>query len=98
MNRVWCGHYDGNRKSRRVMEKLGFVYHHTTEGIELELLGEVRTGHVLLMTRERWQRIQLFRRQKELLDTFLANGAITHARYQKSLGDLRALMDMQEVQ
>ena len=98
MNRVWCGHYEGNTKSRRVMEKLGFVYHHTTEGIELEPLGEVRTGHVLLMTRERWQRIQLFRRQKELLDTFLANGAITHAQRQKSLGDLRALMDMQAVQ
>ena len=55
MNRVWCGHYDGNRKSRRVMEKLGFAYHHTTEGIELSLLNEIRTGHVLLMTREDWE-------------------------------------------
>ena len=41
---------------RRVMEKLGFTYHHTTEGIELDLLGEVRTGHVLLMTREDWEK------------------------------------------
>ena len=55
MNRIWCGHYDGNRKSRRVMEKLGFVYHHTTKGIELSLLNEIRTGHVLLMTREDWE-------------------------------------------
>ena len=54
MARVWCGHYDGNVKSRRVMEKLGFVYHHTTEGIELSALGEVRTGHVLLLTKEDW--------------------------------------------
>lgn len=55
MNRIWCGHYDGNRKSRRVMEKLGFTYPHTTEGIELSLLNEIRTGHVLLMTREDWE-------------------------------------------
>ena len=55
MNRIWCGHYDGNTKSRRVMEKLGFVYHHTTEGLELEQLGEIRVGHVLLMTRQMWE-------------------------------------------
>ena len=58
MNRIWCGYYDGNEKSRRVQEKLGFVFHHTTEGIELSLLGEVRTGHVMLLTRERWEEIK----------------------------------------
>jgi len=52
MKRIWCGYYDGNFKSRRVQEKLGFVYHHTTEGLEVKLLGETRTGHVMLMTRE----------------------------------------------
>ena len=57
MSRIWCGHYDGNIKSRRVQEKLGFVYHHTTEGIELEQLHEIRTGHVMLMTRETWERV-----------------------------------------
>ncbi len=56
LNRVWCGYYDGNTKSRRVQEKLGFVYHHTTEGIEVKLLGEIRTGHVMLMTRETWEK------------------------------------------
>jgi RimJ/RimL family protein N-acetyltransferase len=55
MARIWCGHYEGNVKSRRVMEKLGFVYHHTTEGIEISLLGEIRVGHALLMTRETWE-------------------------------------------
>ena len=57
MNRIWCGYYDGNVKSRRVQEKLGFVYHHTTEGIEVSLVNEIRTGHVMLMTRETWDRI-----------------------------------------
>lgn len=56
MNRVWCGYYDGNSKSRRVQEKLGFVYHHTTEGIEVRQMNEIRTGHVMLMTREWWEK------------------------------------------
>ncbi|MBR6794560.1 MAG: GNAT family N-acetyltransferase, partial [Clostridia bacterium] len=50
MNRIWCGYYDGNEKSRRVQEKLGFVYHHTTEGLEVRQMNEIRTGHVMLMT------------------------------------------------
>ena len=41
---------------------------------------------------------QLFFNQKELLDTFLGNGAITRAQYDKSLGDLRELMGMQGVE
>ena len=57
MNRIWCGYYDGNEKSRRVQEKLGFVYHHTTEGLEVRQMNEIRTGHVMLMTRERWEHI-----------------------------------------
>lgn len=57
MRQVWCSHYDGNIKRRYVMEKLGFMFHHTTEEIELELLGEVRTGHALLLTRENGEEI-----------------------------------------
>ena len=29
INAIWCGYYDGNTKSRRVMEKCGFRFHHT---------------------------------------------------------------------
>jgi len=43
------------------------------------------------------KRRQLFFNQKELLDTFLKNGAITRAQYEKSLGDLREKMGMQDV-
>ena len=56
INRIWCGYYDGNLKSRRVQEKLGFIYHHTTEGIKLEQLNEIRTGHVMLMTKETFEK------------------------------------------
>lgn len=55
MRAVWCGYYEGNEKSRRVQEKLGFVYHHTTENVDVALLGEKRTGHVSLLTKESWR-------------------------------------------
>ncbi len=34
------------------------------------------------------QKKELFRNQKQLLDTFLEHGAISQAQYDKSLGDL----------
>lgn len=40
------------------------------------------------------RRRDLYRRQKALLDTFLANGAITGAQYEKSFGDLTRKMGM----
>ena len=38
---------------------------------------------------------ELYRRQKDLLDTFLSNHAISQAQYDKSLGDLTEKMGMQ---
>ncbi|MBQ3598579.1 MAG: GNAT family N-acetyltransferase [Clostridia bacterium] len=58
VNAVWCGRYDNNKKSRRVQEKLGFVYHHTTEGLLVSQLNEIRTGHVMLMTSETWTNLK----------------------------------------
>jgi len=92
MRAVWCGYYEGNEKSRRVQEKLGFVYQHRTEGLQVTRLHEVRTGHCNLMTKQRWQKVQLFLKQKGTLDLFLKNGAISQGQYNKSLGDLRMLM------
>ena len=57
MRAVWCGYYEGNEKSKRVQEKLGFVYQYTTEGLEVSLVNEIRTGHTNLMTKEHWQKI-----------------------------------------
>ena len=98
MGGVWCGYYEGNEKSKRVQEKLGFIYQYTTENLEVTLMNETRTGHTNLMTKERWQKITLFRNQKKTLDTFLEKKAISQAQYNKSLGDLRQLMDMQGVE
>ena len=97
MRAVWCGYYDGNEKSRRVQEKLGFVYQHRTEGIEVTLMNEIRTGHCSLMTRQRWQQVNLFRQQKQTMNLFLERRAIDKKQYDKSLGDLRDKMQMHGV-
>ena len=97
MRAVWCGYYEGNEKSRKVQQKLGFVYRYTTHGLDVKLMNELRTGHTNLMTKERWQKVCLFLEQKKTLDTFLNTGAISQAQYEKSLGDLRKVMDMYEV-
>ena len=55
LSRVWCGYYDGNEKSKRVQEKLGFKYQWTTEDVPVPQMGETRKGHVNLMTREDWE-------------------------------------------
>lgn len=41
---------------------------------------------------------ELFLQQKHTLDLFLARHAISQAQYDKSLGDLREKMNMQEVE
>lgn len=47
---VWCSHYDGNLKSKRVCEKSGFKFHHTNTGVTSPL-GDKRTEHFYLMTK-----------------------------------------------
>lgn len=54
MTTIWCGYYDGNIKSKRVQEKLGFEYHHTCDEVPVPLLNEVRVGYTNVMTKERW--------------------------------------------
>lgn len=57
MRAVWCGYFDGNTKSKRVQEKVGFVYHHTCDEVPVPLMNEVRIGHTNIMTREHWLEI-----------------------------------------
>ncbi len=54
LNRVWCAYYDGNEKSKRVQEKLGFKYQWTSEDVPVIQMHETRRGHVNLMTKEDW--------------------------------------------
>jgi len=56
MQKVWCGYYEGNIKSKRVQEKCGFKYQWTTQDVDVPLMHEKRTGYVNLMTKEMWLR------------------------------------------
>lgn len=51
LKRVWAGYFDGNEKSKRVLEKCGFGYHHTNKDILWKLTGKVVTEHVMLCER-----------------------------------------------
>lgn len=57
MRAVWCGYYEGNEKSHRVQEKLGFVYQYTTENLEVSLMQEKRTGYTSLLTKKHWEEV-----------------------------------------
>ena len=54
MNKVWYGYYEGNIKSKRVQEKVGFKYQWTSEDIDVPLMHEKRTCHVNALTKEEW--------------------------------------------
>lgn len=58
LSAVWCGYFDGNHQSRRVMEKCGFTFHHT-ETDKDSSLGDLRTEHFMRLTREEWEQLPL---------------------------------------
>ena len=66
MQKVWCGYYEGNLKSKRVQEKCGFRYQWTTEGVDVPLMHETRTGHVNLMTKDNWLWQKLYKAAKSV--------------------------------
>lgn len=51
---AWCNHYDGNAKSKRVIEKCGFRYRFSQE-TDAALMGERRMTHFYAMTRAEWE-------------------------------------------
>ena len=54
LNTIWCAHYQGNERSRRVMEKCGFRRRFSQEE-EVPLLGERRLTHCYALTREEFE-------------------------------------------
>lgn len=58
LDAVWCGYYEGNSKSKRVCEKSGFKFHHTNRDI-LSPLGDKRTEHFHIMTKEDYHAIHI---------------------------------------
>ncbi len=54
LRRIWCGHYAGNWKSRRCMEKCGFRYQFS-RFTNVELMRERRETYFYLLTEEAWR-------------------------------------------
>ena len=56
MAKVWCGYYEGNLKSKRVQEKLGFepLY---VDNVPVPLMNEIRVGYTNVMTKAHWQEL-----------------------------------------
>ena len=54
MNKIWCGYYDGNIRSKRVQEKCGFIYQWENDNVDVPLMHETRKGFVSCLTKEEW--------------------------------------------
>lgn len=57
LKRLWCGHFDGNERSKRAQEKCGFSYHHTAENVSCQIDGLLRTEHLACITRKEWEKL-----------------------------------------
>ncbi|MBR5111390.1 MAG: GNAT family N-acetyltransferase [Clostridia bacterium] len=55
MKKVWAGYYEGNSKSKRVQEKVGFRPQWKSEDVDVPLMHEKRTGYVRAVTKDQWQ-------------------------------------------
>lgn len=58
LNRIWCGYFEGNEKSKRVQEKCGFHYHHTAYHVPCAIEGVFRTEHISCISKEEWQSVR----------------------------------------
>lgn len=59
MTTIWCGYYDGNHKSKRVQEKIGFHYSHTCNEVQVPLMNETRILHTNFITKKQWENIYI---------------------------------------
>ena len=46
---IHAAYFEGNDRSRRVLDKLGFSFVRTQVGVECPLLGETRTEHFMFL-------------------------------------------------
>ena len=77
MTKVWAGYYEGNIKSKRVQEKSGFRYQWKSEGVDVPLMHEKRTGHVISMTKDQWQWDRLYEAAKGVLNPRTISAYVT---------------------
>ena len=84
MTKVWIGYYEGNARSRRVQEKAGFRFQWKSEGVDVPLMHEKRTGFVSSITRDQWQWDRLYQaassvRNERRLSDYVTCGEVSAA-------------------
>ncbi len=57
LNRVICGYFDGNDRSKRVQEKCGFKYMYTKPYTKVLMLDEIRIEHMNAITKSDFKRL-----------------------------------------
>lgn len=55
LEKLWCGYFEGNIKSKRVQEKCGFRYQYTNKDLPWPLMNDVRTEHITCITKATWE-------------------------------------------
>jgi RimJ/RimL family protein N-acetyltransferase len=58
LSRIWCRYFEGNERSKRVSEKLGFKYQRTIENVCVSQMNETRKKYVSCLTKEEWLSVQ----------------------------------------
>ena len=54
MEKIWCGYYEGNFRSKGLQKKLGFRFQWKSENVDVPLMNEKRTGYVSSLTKDEW--------------------------------------------
>ena len=52
LEKIWCGYYEWNTKSKRVQDKCGFKYQYSNENATCSMLNEIRTEHISCITKQ----------------------------------------------
>lgn len=55
LEKIWCGYFEENEKSKRVQEKCGFKYDHTNKDIKWKLMNDIKTEHITYITKKQWE-------------------------------------------
>ena len=58
MTKIWCGYYDGNDKSKKLQEKLGFAFCFSDEKLADLNTGAKCIRHINLLEKEKWEALK----------------------------------------
>lgn len=57
LRKIWCRYYEGNERSMRCMERMGFHFHHREEHVYLDQLKEEPSEISCVLSGEDWRRM-----------------------------------------